>query len=113
MHRTGTASAILLSALGVPWETIREDYVLTNEVRTEYNEATFAKLRAMAAKQRNVSPEDIDMTDLEAFYILEGAYIDGALKAAEEQYGSMEGYIREGLDLSEDEIQALRSQLLE
>ena len=31
VHRTGTATAILLSALGVPWEVIREDYLLTND----------------------------------------------------------------------------------
>ena len=27
VHRTGTATAILLSALGVPWENVREDYL--------------------------------------------------------------------------------------
>ena len=35
IHRTGTASAILLSALGVPWETVREDYLLSNTYRQE------------------------------------------------------------------------------
>lgn len=113
VHRTGTASAILLSALGVPWETIRQDYVLTNEVRPDYNEATFDKLRAMAAKKRNIAPDEVDMTNLKAFYILEGAYIDGALKAAEAEYGSMEAYIRDGLGISDQEIQALRAELLE
>lgn len=31
--RTGTAAALLLGALGVPWETIREDYLLSNTYR--------------------------------------------------------------------------------
>ncbi len=35
IHRTGTASAILLWYLGVPWETVREDYLLSNDCRKE------------------------------------------------------------------------------
>ncbi len=113
VHRTGTASAILLSALGVPWETVREDYVLTNEVRSEVTEESLAKLRQLAATANDVAPEDVDMTNVEAFYLLEGAYIDAALNVAIDQFGSMDAYIREGLGLSEAEIMALRSALLE
>jgi protein-tyrosine phosphatase len=113
VHRTGTASAILLSALGVPWETVREDYLLTNKVRKDTTEAALAKLRDMAAAANNVAPEDVDMTNVEAFYVLEGGYIDAALQAAEARYGSMEAYIRDGLGISEAEITALRSALLE
>ncbi len=97
----------------MPWETIREEYVLTNELRAEYNQDVFAKLRAMAAKKHNVSPEEIDMTNVEAFYILEGAYIDAALQLAVKEYGSMDGYIREGLGITDTEIEALRTQLLQ
>ncbi|MEM8766812.1 MAG: tyrosine-protein phosphatase, partial [Pseudomonadota bacterium] len=113
VHRTGTASAILLSALGVPWETVREDYVLTNEVRADYTEESLMKLRAMAAKAKGIAPEAVDMTNVEAFYLLEGAYIDAALAKAEEKYGSMDGYLTEGLGLSEAEITSLRASLLE
>ena len=113
VHRTGTATAILLSALGVPWETIREDYLLTNEYRGEEVEATLSKIRQMAAKKKGVSPEEIDMTNVEAFYILDGSYIDGTLEQAVADYGSMEAYIRDGLGITEVEIETLRKQLLE
>ena len=113
IHRTGTATAILLSALGVPWETVRDDYLLTNVVTKDETDEDLSKLRHKAAAARNIDPEDVDMTNVEAFYILEAAYIDGALKAAEKQYGSMDAYIREGLGLSEAEISSLRSTLLE
>ena len=33
VHRTGTASALILSSLGVPWETVQEDYLLSNDCR--------------------------------------------------------------------------------
>lgn len=113
VHRTGTATAILLSALGVPWETIREDYLLTNDVRKEVTEETLNKLRAKVAADRGVDPADVDMTNVEAFYLLDAAYIDGALEACETHFGSMDAYIREGLGISEAEISALRASLLE
>jgi len=113
VHRTGSGAAILLSALGVPWETVREDYLQTNEYRHEEVKKTLARIRAQAAETRSVSPEEIDMTNVEAFYILEGSYIDGTLEQAVQEYGSMEAYIREGLGLTEDEINQLRDQLLD
>jgi protein-tyrosine phosphatase len=113
VHRTGTATAILLSALGVPWETIREDYLLTNEYRADEVEAKLAKIRQQAAELKGVPAEEVDMTNVEAFYILKSSYIDGTLEQATAEYGSMEAYIREGLGISDEEIERLRSQLLE
>ena len=54
VHRTGTATAILLAALGVPWETVREDYLLTNEYRADEVEAKLAKIRQQAAQTLGV-----------------------------------------------------------
>ena len=113
VHRTGTATAIVLSALGVPWETIREDYLLTNQLRHDVTERTLDRIRTQVADERNIKPEDVDLSDVEAFYVLEGSYIDGALRAAKQQYGSMEGYIRDGLGITDAEITQLKSALLE
>ena len=113
VHRTGTATAILLSALGVPWETIREDYLLTNEYRQEDVRNELARVRQMAAQKLGVSEEEVDMTNVEAFYVLDGSYIDGSLEAAVEGYGSMDEYLRAGLGLTDEEIERLRAELLE
>jgi protein-tyrosine phosphatase len=113
IHRTGTAAAILLSALGVPWETVREDYLLSNDYREEEVRHRLSQLHAKAAETLGVPPEEVDTTNLEAFYILESSYIDAALDEMIKEYGSVEGYIRNGLGLSDDEIQRLRAELLE
>jgi protein-tyrosine phosphatase len=113
VHRTGTATAILLSALGVPWETVREDYLLSNLYRAEEVEAELSRIRDKVASDRGIAPEAVDMTNVEAFYRLEGHYIDGTLEKAIEAYGSMDAYIRDGLGISEEEIERLRSELLE
>ena len=113
VHRTGTATAILLSALGVPWETIREDYLLSNTYRQEEIDHRLAQLRDLHAENTGVAPEEVDTTNMDAFYILQGAYIDAALDQAVEDYGSMEAYIRDGLGITDEEVEQLKSQLLE
>ena len=113
VHRTGTGAAILLAALGVPWETIRADYLLSNTYRQEELEHRLSQLRELHAKNTGVAPEEVDTTNMDAFYILQGAYIDAALEQAVEDYGSMEAYIRDGLGITDEEIEQLRSQLLE
>jgi protein-tyrosine phosphatase len=113
IHRTGTAAAILLSALGVPWDTVREDYLLSNLARKEEIALRIDQLKSLDAETRGISPDEIDTTNLEAFYILQGSYIDASLAAATEEFGSMDVYIRKGLGLSDAEIQRLREELLD
>ena len=113
IHRTGTAAAILLSALGVPWETVREEYLLSNTYRGEEIEHRLAQLRDLYAENNGISPDEVDTTNMDAFYILQGAYIDAALEQAVEDYGSMEAYIRDGLGITDEEVEELRSQLLD
>lgn len=113
VHRTGTATAILLSALGVPWETVREDYLLSNKYRHEEINRRINELQLLAADTLLVEPEQVDMTNIKAFYILQPEYIDASLNQAVKEYGSMENYIRNGLGISDEEITSLREQLLE
>lgn len=112
VHRTGTATAILLSALGVPWETVREDYLLSNKYRKKEIDRRISELQLQAADTLLVDPEQVDMTNIRAFYILEGSYIDASLDEAVKRYGSMDAYIREGLGITDEEITSLRKQLL-
>jgi len=113
VHRTGTATAILLSALGVPWETVREDYLLSNTYRHQEIEHRLTQLRDLYAEANGIPPEEVDTTNMNAFYILQDAYIDAALEQAIEDHGSMESYIRDGLGLSDEDVAALKKQLLE
>jgi len=113
VHRTGTAAAILLSALGVPWETVREDYLLSNEYRKEEVAKRVEQLRELAAKNQGIPADRVDMANINAFYILQPDYIDASLEEAVKQYGSMDKYIRDGLGITKEEIKSLRDALLE
>lgn len=113
VHRTGTATAILLSALGVPWETVREDYLLSNVFRKAEIDKRLAQLRAMAAEKQGISVDKVDMTNIKAFYILDSSYIDSSLDEINKVYGSIDNYLHKGLGLSDEEIKKLRESLLE
>ena len=112
VHRTGTATAILLWALGVTWEKVREDYLLSNRYRAAEIKTRLAQLRELAAKNWDIVPEKVDMTNVKAFYILEGKYIDATRDEILAKYGSIDGYLTKGLGLTEREIQNLRDRLL-
>ena len=113
VHRTGTASAVLLWSLGVPWQTVRQDYLLSNKYRADEIEKRVAALRALAAKHQGIPPNRVDMTNIEAFYRLQGSYIDATRDKILEKYGSIETYMTRGLGLSKAELQQLRESLLE
>jgi protein-tyrosine phosphatase len=113
VHRTGTFTAILLWALGVPWETIRADYLLSNEYRREDVEQRLEQLRQLAAEHQRVPPEQVDMTNISAFYTLEPSYIDATRDWILAEFSSIDDYLREGLGLTEGEIRRLRVELLE
>lgn len=112
IHRTGTATAIILSAVGVPWGIVREDYLLSNEARAEEIETRTAQLRLLAAKTFSIPPEEVDMTNINAFYILEGNYIDGTRNYINENYGDIHSYLTKGLGLTEDEMTELKALLI-
>jgi protein-tyrosine phosphatase len=78
VHRTGTGAAILLAALGVPWETIREDYLLSNKYRKDEVNKRLDQLQRMAAEKRGVQPEQVTMSNMRAFLIQHGSYIDAS-----------------------------------
>ena len=113
IHRTGTATAIILSLAGVPWETVREDYLLSNETRREEVIKRVAQLGKMTAKTQGIPFEKVDMTNIKAFYILEGEYIDATRDEILKTYGSFENYAITELNISNEEIEALKKVLLD
>ena len=113
VHRTGTGAAILLAVLGVSWETIRADYLLSNFYRQEEVDKRLAQLRQMVAEKKGIQPDQVDMSSMEAFLIQHGSYIDASYDEIIEKYGDMNRFAREGLGISEMDVEQLRDQLLE
>jgi protein-tyrosine phosphatase len=111
--RAGIGAAIVLTLLGVPWETVREDYLLSNFYRRDENERELGKMREDIAKKQGIPAEQVDMTAYESMYLVKPEYIDAARDAVIRKYGSMESYLHQGLGISEEMISQLRNELLE
>jgi protein-tyrosine phosphatase len=112
VHRTGTAAAIVLSLLGVGWATVRDDYLASNRVRAEEVEHRLDQMRSAAATARSVDPSDIDITNMEAFMVQDGTYIDASRDQVMQEHASFEAYANAVLGLSDAELQQLRNQLV-
>jgi protein-tyrosine phosphatase len=111
--RAGIGAAIILTMLGVPWETVREDYLLTNIYRKEENEKDLKNMRDGLAQKSGVPPEQVDMSAYTPMYYVKPEYIDTARQDVIDKYGSMENYIRQGLGISDELVAQLRKELLE
>ena len=110
--RTGFAAAVVLMALGVSWEQVVEDYLLSNELRRAENERMLAMIRSMASKARSVSEEEVDLARVRSLFFVDPAAIEAAREEMINHSGSIAEYLVEGLGLSDEEIDALREGLL-
>ena len=104
--RAGFAAAITLIALGVSKEHVIEDYMKTNVFTKDRIDEMINKIALMSLYQ-------VDAEILRPLIGVERIYIETAFNTAEEKYGSLENFIREGLNISDEEIQMLRNKFLE
>lgn len=104
--RAGTAAALVLSALGVPRETVIEDYLLTNKV---LDLTTMLAQRAQANSPITRNGMDIAAAILHT----DERYLRAALDAVEAQHETVEAYLEEVLEISPQNLAAIREHFLE
>lgn len=101
--RTGWAAAALLLLLGVPEQTVMEDYLLS-DARLAPTRATFlARFRAQGHDPALLLP----------FMVVRAAYLEVALGEMRTRYGTIERYFDEGLGLGAATRRALHDALVE
>jgi protein-tyrosine phosphatase len=108
--RTGVASAILLSALGVPRATVIKDYEMTETLlpvppRSGTGAQATKVSQPIAAMDQ--LPDDVRVE----LWRSEAPYIQAALDSIDHEYGSMHGYLTVGLGLTDADIAKLRATL--
>lgn len=100
--RTGWAAAALLSLLGADDDTIRADYLQTND----------DFLPALRPMLDRLTAAGIDPALITPVMGVDERYLDAAFSAATEQFGSMRGYFTTGLGLDGVTLDAVRSRML-
>ncbi len=116
--RAGTAAALLLTALGVPRETVVADYALSEQV-VDY-------AAEFAAPPKDGAGEDGEGEDSPYAYLSalppeliapllrsDPRYIEAALDTLTENHGSVLAFIQDELEVTDEELAAIRSALLE
>ena len=100
--RTGWATAVILTLLGVPESTVMQDYLLSNQYYFD-SAAVQAMLNAMPAAEAAVYTP---------FMEVESSYLQAGFDQVKTSYGTMYDYAVKGLGLSPQTIQKLRAKLL-
>jgi len=108
--RTGFGAAVILSALGVPFDQVMEDYLLSNHYRREENDKLLDMLRGFAS---NGESEQIAFERVQSLLYVRENSLQAALDEIVSRHGSFEGYIIQALDFSLDSLERLRDDLLE
>jgi protein-tyrosine phosphatase len=101
--RAGTCAAIILLMLGVPEETIRYDYGLSNIFLADWVEAIKEAIRDKGTDPERLLP----------FMVASPKYIDALLEHIREKYGNVENYITTRAGVTRDTISIIKEKLLE
>lgn len=103
--RAGLASMLLLYALGVSWDDIVQDYLLTNKYLAE-REDDLKKL---------VPKKFLSESVIESLKVLNSAdedFLNSGVAAVEERYGSIDSYLKDVLGVSDEDKAALQAKYL-
>lgn len=104
--RTGIISAFIQLAVGVPYEKVVENYLLTNKYYENRLNQSIKVMRWMTLFR--VTPERMKMI-LEA----KPEYLDEVYKDIQKQYGSIHAYLTDACQIDKQVIYRLKNLLLE
>jgi protein-tyrosine phosphatase len=111
--RTGVSVALLLTILGVPWPTVRDDYLLSNVYFADSSGSQPEPLnRAMADKYGRM-PDFGDEESRKEFFVLRPEYIDVVLEEITRDGRTIDEFVRDDLNLTGATVARLRAELLE
>lgn len=105
--RTGVVSSLINLVLGVPFETVMDDYLKTNSNLNAYKEDVFRRLSRLGLF-------GIPWKELYApLFAARADFLNAALEQVKEEFGSVDEWFRRGLGFSEKEKLDLMSVLSE
>ena len=103
--RTGSASAILLTLLGVDRETVLKDFEMTNLVLKD-------SLDEKVAQSANYTDDEDELYAVRTMNGVNPDFLAKMFDYAEEQSGSMLAFIQEQFNVTDEEVQLLRDKYL-
>lgn len=104
--RTGIASALILAALGVERDIIIADFEATNKVYEK-------DIRKYSRRVKFWGGKEAEVATVRAFLGANTENFIKALEQVEKEYGSMEGYLKGPMGLTDSDLETLRKRYLQ
>jgi protein-tyrosine phosphatase len=111
--RTGVATALLLTILGVPWPIVRQDYLLSNVYFADSSGDQPDSLNRAMEKSLGHAPDFGDEESRREFFVLRPEYIDVVLDEITKGGRTFDEFVRDVLKLSAATVERLRAGFLE
>lgn len=111
--RTGIGAALILTALGVDRETVKKDYMLSNETLKGSNMMQLPEDASEKEKRMFAFFSQLPQDVRQVLAGVELSWLETAFAEMERQHGSVEAYIEKELDVDQRELALLRSRLLQ
>ncbi len=103
--RCGLVSALFLSILGVPYETIMEDYLLTNEVPSK-NKNRYYKLVLFATRSRKRADSILPLFEAHE------EFLNSSFDAINNEFGGIDNFLETELGITKEKREELRNKCL-
>jgi protein-tyrosine phosphatase len=104
--RTGVAAALLLSTVGVDWQDVVADYLLTQSAVSDI-------VRSLHLSDSNAALQALSPPVLMTLVGVDQAYLEGMRDAIITRSGSLENYLTSELRLDPDVLAAVRERILD
>lgn len=104
--RAGVGTALLLCALGVPRKTIQEDFLKTNLYLEEEMQHMVRYLETKTIVDSRI------MDKVRILYKVKSEYLDTVFQTIEQDYGSVEHFMKKALYLNPKSIETLKNKYL-
>jgi protein-tyrosine phosphatase len=105
--RTGTTVAVLMTLLGASRKDVYREYLLSDG-----KSETEAQRRHMAAVMGRPYPPPPVNPELQKAQTSDASWLDAFFHSIDTHYGSFDAYVRDGLKLSNEDVQSLRRKFL-
>lgn len=99
--RTGFGAMLVLTALGVPLRTIKQDYMLTNITTKDF-------VDGMIKREQELGKNENTLQSIRDIQSVHPEYFDHAVKVLTDEYGGINNYLRDVMQLSMSDIMDLR-----
>ena len=103
--RTGIGAALIFLALGVPKDTIMEDYLITNETLKSINEKIMNRIAPFVTME--------ELKRFEGIMVAKEEYLEAVFHKIDDTYGNTDIFLQEEYDFTNEKREKFKNDCLE